>query len=213
MEESLITRRVKSTHWRQHTTWFDEEETLFFLQQVQASSGRTWWRSRWWDEENWCTPGSQLGSLQALAVPSPTLHEQRGPGDVHAGGTRHGGRDWQGREHDGGNGWQLRQLSDFLGTDIRENLGGGGAQDGAVVESSAAPILQVVVDTHDRFLQENNVNTSLLVIKKPRKKWLVMKICLPLWGERWPEQVFPDRIPREGSLCLLADVQQMEEMT
>ena len=100
------------------------------------------------------TPCSQLRCWKALAVPSPTLHEQRGPGDVHAGGTRHGGRDRQGRENDGGNGRQLRQLNDLFGTDVRENLGGGGAKDGTVVESPSAPVLQVVVDAHDRFLQK-----------------------------------------------------------
>ena len=63
------------------------------------------------------------------------------------------------------------------------------------------------------FSTRKNFNTSLLFMKKPRKKWLVMKICLPLWGEEWPWQAFPEWTPREEFLGLLTDVRQMEEMT
>ena len=67
---------------------------------------------------------------------------------------------------------------------MSSNLGGGGANDRTVVECPPAPVLQVVVDAHDRFLQKEQRQYEFLGHKNNEKEMVGdEKLCTFMRGK------------------------------
>ena len=123
-----------------------------------------------------------------LAAPSSTVHEEGGPVDVGQGGTRHGGRNWQVREDDRWNwrqGGQHGQLDGFFIVNVRDDLRGGVADDGAVVEVPPTSKLQVEINAHNQLLQKRQRQYEFIGHKNNEKEIVGdEKLCTLRRGRR-----------------------------